>query len=106
MNFDVTNTKEWRPFFDRSFKRESLPWTSVQPSDLHYEETRRADVDMLQKKINDVLHSKFLEWRGTNLTRWNSAFERILREIVQQYVRACDQRPVLRRHFILGRSRF
>jgi hypothetical protein len=32
MNFDVTNTKEWRPFFDRSFPRDVSHWPSVQVS--------------------------------------------------------------------------
>ncbi len=30
MNFDIGNPRCWRPFFDRSFKREALHWTSVQ----------------------------------------------------------------------------
>ncbi|CAF1037854.1 unnamed protein product [Rotaria sordida] len=83
MNFDVNKTKDWRPFFSHSFPRDNIPWTSVQPNDLHYEETRAEDVAALIRQIDDILHEKFRDWREANVTRWHSTCQNRLREIVK-----------------------
>ncbi|CAF0923544.1 unnamed protein product [Adineta steineri] len=84
MSFDVTNTKQWRPFFDRSFPRENALWTSVQPNDLHYEATRGDDVILLEKSIYEILRDKFIEWREPHVTHWHWACQKRLQQIIKR----------------------
>ncbi|CAF3271321.1 unnamed protein product [Rotaria socialis] len=83
MNFDVSNTKHWRPFFDRSFPRNSLSWTSVQPNDLHYEVTQSQDVVTLEKHIFEVIRDKSPDWRASNITPWHYGCQKRLQEILK-----------------------
>ncbi|CAF0892399.1 unnamed protein product [Rotaria sp. Silwood1] len=84
MNFDVENSKNWRPFFSRSFPRDTLPWTSVQPSDLHYENTRTEDVNILHVQIQDMLRRKMVDWREANVTSWHHVFQKRLQDIIKR----------------------
>ncbi|CAF0723059.1 unnamed protein product [Adineta ricciae] len=84
MSFDVTNAKQWKPFFDRSFPRDVAQWSSVQPSDINYEQTRDEDVQSLEKHILEVLRHKFVEWREPNVTRWHWACQKRLQAILKR----------------------
>ncbi len=86
MQFDVSNTKHWRPFFNNSFKRENSNWMSVQPNDLHYEVTRLEDVTVLEKYIYETLRDKIVKWREPHMTRWHWACQKRLQEIVKGYI--------------------
>ncbi|CAF4464452.1 unnamed protein product [Rotaria sp. Silwood2] len=84
MNFDVGKAADWRPFFSHSFPRDTLPWTSVQPNDLHYEDTRSDDAEILSKEISHILRNKMIDWREANATSWHHVCQKHLEEIIKR----------------------
>ncbi|KAH0616299.1 hypothetical protein JD844_027316 [Phrynosoma platyrhinos] len=69
INFDVTKSKFWKPFFSRSLPFPGL--SSVQPEELFYQRTDKAAALDLQGRLEKILKEKIMEWRPRYLTRWN-----------------------------------
>ncbi|KAK2193952.1 hypothetical protein NP493_4g07008 [Ridgeia piscesae] len=69
MQFDLTNTKNWKPFFCRAFPNPGL--SSVQPAQLLYYPTDQTYVIDLQDRIETTLKRKVMDWRPRSITRWN-----------------------------------
>ncbi|XP_042326505.1 coiled-coil and C2 domain-containing protein 2A isoform X2 [Sceloporus undulatus] len=69
MNFDVTKSKFWKPFFSRSLPFPGL--SSVQPEELFYRRVDKAAALELQGRLEKILKEKIMEWRPRYLTHWN-----------------------------------
>ncbi|CAF0989862.1 unnamed protein product, partial [Didymodactylos carnosus] len=83
MDFDLTQRKNWRPFFDNSFPKPAT-FDTIQPTDLHYEATRSEDVDFIQKTIQETLRNKIIEWREPHVTRWHWLCQKKLQELIKR----------------------
>ncbi|XP_061894492.1 coiled-coil and C2 domain-containing protein 2A-like [Entelurus aequoreus] len=69
INFDVSRSHCWKPFFTGSFPHSSL--TSVQPEQLVYRRSDRTTAVELQDRIERTLRDKIMSWRPHRPTRWN-----------------------------------
>ncbi|KAJ7329422.1 hypothetical protein JRQ81_015596 [Phrynocephalus forsythii] len=80
INFDVSKSKFWKPFFSRSLPFPGL--SSVQPEELFYQNADKAAALELQNRIEKMLKEKIMEWRPRHLTRWNRYCTSILRHFL------------------------
>ncbi|XP_061440487.1 coiled-coil and C2 domain-containing protein 2A isoform X2 [Rhineura floridana] len=69
INFDVSKSKFWKPFFSRSLPFPGL--SSVQPDELFYQRADKTAAVELQNRLEKILKEKIMEWRPRHLTRWN-----------------------------------
>ncbi|CAL1548859.1 unnamed protein product [Lymnaea stagnalis] len=92
LNFNLNNTKNWQPFYSKSFLSRGL--ASVQPNELNY---RRKDkkfdnlVTELQEKIEQLLKNKIMEWRSRYITRWNRHCTQIMRKLLPKLEENCGK---------------
>ena len=80
MSFDLSNTSDWKPFFNKSFPNPGI--TSVQPENLIFVETEKNYVLDLQDKIERILKQKVMEWRPRSITRWNRYCMQAFRQLL------------------------
>nr|XP_061833476.1 coiled-coil and C2 domain-containing protein 2A-like isoform X1 [Nerophis lumbriciformis] len=69
INFDVSRSHCWKPFFTGSFPHSSL--TSVQPEQLVYRRSDRTTAVEVQDRIERTLRDKIMSWCPHRPTRWN-----------------------------------
>ena len=46
--------------------------------------TRTDDVNLLEKNIYEILRNKLIEWRESNITRWNWSCQQRLQDVIKQ----------------------
>eukprot|EP00062_Callorhinchus_milii_P004934 gi/632943873/ref/XP_007887193.1/ PREDICTED: coiled-coil and C2 domain-containing protein 2A isoform X2 [Callorhinchus milii] len=80
INFDISKSKLWKPFFSRSFPFPGL--STIQPEELIYQRTEKAAAAELQDKIEKILKEKIMEWRPRHPTRWNRYCSSTLRQFL------------------------
>ncbi|KAG2465988.1 C2D2A protein, partial [Polypterus senegalus] len=80
MNFDVSKSKFWKPFFTKSGSHPNL--CSIQPEELIYYPTDKTAVAELQDRIEKLLKEKITEWRPRHPTRWNRYCSSSLRQFL------------------------
>ncbi|KAF8782528.1 Coiled-coil and C2 domain-containing protein 2A [Argiope bruennichi] len=85
INFDVTKTGDWKPFFSRSFPNPGL--RSIQPSSLTYSATDSDYVQKLQENLKKSLEEGIKKWRPNIPTTWNSNCNKILYKILTRLER-------------------
>lgn len=71
IQFDVTNRKNWRPFFDRS---NTNRFESIQPERLDLVATNEQDRADLERKIDMEIRSKLRKWRGYRTCQLTSSY--------------------------------
>ncbi|XP_043918517.1 coiled-coil and C2 domain-containing protein 2A [Protopterus annectens] len=69
INFDLSKSSLWKPFFSRSFPYPGL--SSIQPDELHYRHSDSSAAVELQDRLEKILKDKIMEWRPRHPTRWN-----------------------------------
>uniref|UniRef100_A0A8C4RQR0 Coiled-coil and C2 domain containing 2A n=1 Tax=Erpetoichthys calabaricus TaxID=27687 RepID=A0A8C4RQR0_ERPCA len=80
MNFDISKSKFWKPFFTKSGSHTNL--CSIQPEELIYYPTDKAAVAELQDRIEKLLKERITEWRPRHPTRWNRYCSSSLRQFL------------------------
>eukprot|EP01135_Chromosphaera_perkinsii_P000381 Nk52_evm28s78 gene=Nk52_evmTU28s78 len=83
MDFNVSNTRNWAPFFTKNFPHRSL--SSVQIDHLIYRQTSPGYVAEVQHYIEDVLSQSIENWRERFVTRWNRICNRNLRLLLESF---------------------
>ncbi|GFT89046.1 coiled-coil and C2 domain-containing protein 2A [Nephila pilipes] len=85
INFDVSKSGDWKPFFSRSFPNPGL--RSIQPSSLTYNSTDSEYVQELQENLKKSLKESIQKWRPNTSTAWNSNCNKILYKILTRLER-------------------
>eukprot|EP01137_Pigoraptor_chileana_P026493 Opistho-2@7848 len=83
IDFDLTNAKNWTPFFSRKFPFPGL--SSVQVDRLRYFPTDPSLVLQLETSIEKTLCAKMEEWRERFVTRWNRHCNRAFKAILPRF---------------------
>ncbi|XP_046545533.1 LOW QUALITY PROTEIN: coiled-coil and C2 domain-containing protein 2A-like [Haliotis rubra] len=89
LNFNLSDTSTWRPFFGRGFSSPGL--SSIQPEALVYTGTNKNYVMDLQEKIEQMLKNKMMEWRSRYITRWNRHCTQIMRKLLPVLEENCGK---------------
>ncbi|XP_074640810.1 coiled-coil and C2 domain-containing protein 2A-like isoform X2 [Tubulanus polymorphus] len=104
ISFNLTNGKEWKTFFTKTFRNPGL--SSVQPDTLDYYPTEQKYVLDLQDKLEKKLKEKIMEWRPRSVTRWNRhcmlAFRQILSQLEENRGKALKDQNMSELDQILG----
>ncbi|GIY46724.1 coiled-coil and C2 domain-containing protein 2A [Caerostris darwini] len=85
INFDVSKSGDWKPFFSRSFPNPGL--RSIQPSFLTYNASDSDYVQKLQEDLKNSLKESIKNWRSNISTTWNSNCNKILHKILTRLER-------------------
>ncbi|GIY77848.1 coiled-coil and C2 domain-containing protein 2A [Caerostris extrusa] len=85
INFDVSKSGDWKPFFSRSFPNPGL--RSIQPSFLTYNASDAGYVQKLQEDLKNSLKESIQKWRSNISTTWNSNCNKILHNILTRLER-------------------
>ncbi|XP_066919925.1 coiled-coil and C2 domain-containing protein 2A-like [Clytia hemisphaerica] len=88
LNFDLSNTKAWKPFFTKSFPNPGL--ASIQTDQLEYMAIDNQYALNLQDQIERTLRDRLMEWRPRHITKFNryctQAFKNLLMTIESKVV--------------------
>jgi hypothetical protein len=82
MEWNILNTKFWRPFFNKKFPKPA-DLSSIQPEILYYKESTY-DIYILEKAIHQVITLNFEKWRTRFATIWNRHVSRLLNTLLKK----------------------